>query len=142
MDKKMIKLTEAVLNELAVIGKDYPTNKKVFDEAFKKALSTWETKANKKGFEPISVKEAEKGLGQTGLGSNRIIMLDKLNTVKVGKWTLLVGNTLVSASGMYSYNRRGVVNTCLVLVKNAKGKVALKGYPFRRFMNWNSTKVK
>ena len=87
MDKKMVKLAEAVLNELAVVGKDYPTNKKVFDEAFKKALSTWEAKANKKGFEPISIKEAEKGLGQTALGSNRIIMLDKLNTVKVGKYS-------------------------------------------------------
>lgn len=143
MNKKSIKLAEAVLNELAVIGKDYSTNKKTFDEAFKKALPTWETKASKKGFKPVSVKEMEQGLGQSAFGGNKIEMLEKLNIVKVGKWTLVVGNTRVSGDGTaYSYNKRGVVNTCLVLVAKPNGKVAFRGFPFRRFMNWNSTKVK
>lgn len=136
------KLGESVLNEIAILNKDYQANKKVYDEAFKKGLPVWEAKANKKGFKPIDSKKAAELLNQTRLGVDTIQLIEKLKEIKIGKWTLLVGNNKALNDGSIVYSERGPMNIALVLAQKANGKATLRNFPFRRFLNWDSSKVK
>lgn len=59
--KEIQKLTESVLYEAKSIDiKSYDRSKKVYDDAFKKALPTWEKKANVKSYTPCGPSEALK----------------------------------------------------------------------------------
>ena len=143
IEKKSKKeLNEGVLNELAIISKDYQSNKKVYDEAFKKGLVLWEAKANKKGFKPIDSKKAADLLAQTTLGSQSIQLIEKLKEIKVGKWTVLVGNTRPVSDSAVVRSERGPMNTAYVLVLKPNGRVTFRNFPYRRFLNWDSSKVK
>lgn len=48
MNKELKKLTEELLNEVAIIGQPYRKNKEVYDAAFKKGLEIWERKPLRK----------------------------------------------------------------------------------------------
>lgn len=142
MNMNLQQLSEALLNEIAILNKDYQANKKVYDEAFKKGLVVWETKAKKKGFRAIDSKKAADLLAQTRLGSNSIQLIEKLKEIKVGKWTVLVGNEKVTKDGDTFYSERGSMNVAFVLAQKPNGKVTIRNFPYRRFLNWDSSKVK
>ena len=143
MNMNLTQLSEALLSEIAILSKDYTANKKVYDEAFKKALPLWEAKASKKSLKPIGVSEAEKILNNNRVfGKASFQAFEKLNQVKVGKWILFVGNILVQSDGNLVINKRGAVNSVIVLTQKINGKVAFKRYPYKRFLNWDSSKVK
>lgn len=61
MDKEISKLTESILNELAIISQRYRDFKKVYDAAFKKGLPLWEKKAKARGYTPATVSDLLKG---------------------------------------------------------------------------------
>lgn len=108
----------------------------------KKVFRCGRKKASRKGYSPVSYKEMKEALGKTLIGGNKIEKLEKLNKVKVGKWTLIVGNEQYTGEGIAKYSKHGSVTTCLALVRRKSGKVAFRMFPFRRFMNWEGTKVK
>lgn len=143
MSKELKRLTETLLSEVAIVGQPYRKNKEVYDAAFKKGLAIWEKKAAKKGLTPADYSEVYKYFKKKPVQlKQEYFRLKDLGVTKVGKWTLLVGKELEGAHGSKFFYKDGSVNTCQVLVKKSNGKYALRNFPYRRFLNWNSTKSK
>lgn len=143
MNKELKKLTEELLNEVAIIGQPYRKNKEVYDAAFKKGLEIWEKKAAKKGLQPAGYSETYNYFKKKTVQLNyEYFKLTDLQETKVGKWTLMVGREFTNPNGLKIYYKNDSVNICLVLVKKPNGKYALRKFPYKRFLNWNSTKLK
>ena len=142
--KKSKKLGESVLNEIAILNKDYQANKKVYDEALKKGLPVWEATAKKKNLKPIGASEAIKILSESKVNSYIYLDIIKdLRKIKVGKWVVLVGNTDANITHRKPvYDKNGKMNTAVVLAQKENGKVTLRNFPYKRFLNWDSSKVK
>lgn len=134
-------LTEAILNELALIGQEYNKYKKVYDAAFKKGLPLWEKKAKSKGYTPCDYSDAVKYFEKKIDWKDETYMIKDLNKVKVGKWTLLIGQ-LRKTVGAYYYDGDGRVAVCKVIVRKSNGKCALRDYPYKRYLNWKGTELK
>lgn len=134
-------LTEAILNELALIGQEYNKYKKVYDAAFKKGLPLWEKKAKSKGYTPCDYSDAVKYFEKKIDWKDETYMLKDLNKVRVGKWTLLIGQ-LRKTTGAYYYDGDGRVTVCKVIVRKPNGKCALRDYPYKRYLNWKGTELK
>lgn len=145
IEKKSKKnLDESVLNEVAVANKEYQSNKKVYDEALKKGLAVWEATAKKKNLKPIGASEAIKIISESKVNSYIYLDIIKdLRKIKVGKWTVCIGNTNTNITRSKPiYDKNGKMNTAVVLAQKENGKVTLRNFPYKRFLNWDSSKVK
>ena len=129
--KEIQKLTESVLYEAKSVNvKSYDRSKKVYDDAFKKALPTWEKKADVKSYTPCEPSEAKRIDFK-----NEYSKIKELEKIKVGKWTLVVGSRVLTPA--VKYMKGGVINQCYVIVKKANGKCALRSYPYKKFLDWS-----
>lgn len=139
--KEIQKLTESVLYEAKSINvKSYDRSKKVYDDAFKKALPVWEKKADAKGYAPCEPSEAFKFFKKRIDFKNEYSKIKELEKIKVGKWTLLVGSRVRTPA--VTYIKGGVINQCYVIIKKANGRCALRSYPYKKFLDWSKTSDK
>ena len=139
--KELQKLTESVLYEAKSIDiKSYDRSKKVYDDAFKKALPLWEKKADSKGYTPCESSEALKFFKKRIDFKNEYSKIKELEKIKVGKWTLLVGSRVRTPA--VKYMKGGVINQCYVIIKKANGRCALRSYPYKKFLDWSKTSDK
>lgn len=138
--KEIQKLTESVLYEAKSINvKSYDRSKKVYDDAFKKALPTWEKKANVKSYTPCGPSEALKFFKKRIDFKNEYSKIKELEKIKVGKWTLLVGSRVRTPA--VTYIKGGVINQCYVIIKKANGRCALRSYPYKKFLDWSKLQI-
>lgn len=139
--KEIQKLAESVLYEAKSINvKSYDRSKKVYDDAFKKALPTWEKKADAKSYTPCESSEALKFFKKRIDFKNEYSKIKELERIKVGKWTLVVGSRVLTPA--VKYMKGGVINQCYVIVKKANGRCALRSYPYKKFLDWSKTSDK
>ena len=139
--KELQKLTESVLYVAKSVDiKSYDRSKKVYDDAFKKALPVWEKKADGKGYTPCEPSEALKFFKKRIDFKNEYSKIKELEKIKVGKWTLLVGSRVRTPT--VTYIKGGVINQCYVIIKKANGRCALRSYPYKKFLDWSKTSDK
>lgn len=141
MSKEINRLTESILNELAIISQKYKEFRKVYDGAFKRGLPLWEKKAKARGYMPCDYSDAVKYFDRKISWNDEMYLLKDLTKTRVGRWTLLVGARRETADTYY-YDGDGPVTICKVIVRKADGKCALRKYPYRRYLNWKSTGLK
>ena len=139
--KEIQKLTESVLYEAKSINvKSYDRSKKVYDDAFKKALPTQEKKADAKSYTPCEPSEALNFFKKRIDFKNEYSKIKELEKIKVGKWTLVFGSRVLTPA--VKYMKGGVINQCYVIVKKANGRWALRSYPYKKFLDWSKTSDK
>lgn len=135
-NKSINTLIEDILNEAKTAHiKSYDRSKKVYDEAFKKGLPLWEKKAKSKGYTPCKPAEALKFFKKRIDFKDEYAKIKELEKINIGRWTLLIGERVRTPAPMYM--KGGIINQCYVIVKKPSGKCALRGYPYKKFLDWS-----
>lgn len=109
--------------------------KKYMTMRLKKALPTWEKKADAKSYTPCEPSEGLKFFKKRIDFKNEYSKIKELEKIKVGKWTLVIGSRVLTPA--VRYMKGGVINQCYVIVKKANGKCALRSYPYKKFLDWS-----
>ena len=90
MSKEINRLTESILNELAIISQKYKEFRKVYDGAFKRGLPLWEKKAKARGYMPCDYSDAVKYFDRKISWNDEMYLLKDLTKTRVGRWTLTI----------------------------------------------------